>query len=197
MITDDWCTPTTDWDVLIDRYVSYRQVPAWRARTRRKNGDKVPERLTKAEAKELRKALQRTVGILQERDAACVPHLLTPAIAKILTSLREGPSWKERCRKKDVHQLWRALILNRHGYTCHHCSRTASAVFAETGTRTLRFELDHRKSRSADDHAFDIGNLVASCLSCNRVKAQLTEERFIEELRSLAEAVHRRYAKTD
>lgn len=100
----------------------------------------------------------------------------------------------DRCPRWLWH-LWRAIVLNRDGYTCRYCGRTAWEVYAEQ-RRTLRFELDHSRAKSRlkmrDD--FEIGNIVAACRSCNVMKGQMEESAFLAELESLAKSVAQRYS---
>jgi 5-methylcytosine-specific restriction endonuclease McrA len=103
---------------------------------------------------------------------------------------------KDVCRSKAVGvHVWRAFLLNRAGYTCLYCRRTAWGVYEEDAgsepPRTLRFEVDHRTTRRPlqDPNGFDLQNLVIACRSCNTIKAEMAETRFRRELRSLASAV--------
>ena len=85
--------------------------------------------------------------------------------------------------------LRRVVVLNRDAYSCRYCSRSAWEVFEESG-HTLRFHLDHRtaKAGTIDCDDFDLDDIVTACRSCNIVKGQMDEGRFIVELRSLARA---------
>ena len=92
--------------------------------------------------------------------------------------------------------LWRAVIFNRDGYTCRYCGRSTWEVEATQG-RGLRFELDHSTPRARlgeDCDDFDGENIVTACRSCNVLKGQMDNTRFEVELRSLAEAVSRKYS---
>ena len=82
-------------------------------------------------------------------------------------------------------------MLNRDGYTCVYCRRTAWDVYRELGA-TLRFELDHRTAKSRLGNARDDfvpKNVVTACRSCNVIKGQMTPDHFRRELQSLASAV--------
>jgi 5-methylcytosine-specific restriction endonuclease McrA len=91
--------------------------------------------------------------------------------------------------------LQRAFLLNKGSYTCFYCRRTAWGVYAEESgeatRRTLRFEVDHRRTRRRlpDASRFDAENLVAACRSCNVIKGEMLEQRFLRELKSLSRAV--------
>jgi hypothetical protein len=101
----------------------------------------------------------------------------------------------ERCSKRLHWHFQRALLLNEAGYACAYCRRTAWGVLSEdTGDqprRTLRFEVDHETTRRRlkDRDVFEARNLVIACRSCNTIKAEMTKERFLIELKSLARAV--------
>jgi 5-methylcytosine-specific restriction endonuclease McrA len=92
--------------------------------------------------------------------------------------------------------LWRAVIFNRDGYTCRYCGRSTWDIEAAQG-RGLRFELDHSTPRAGlgeDCDDFDEGNIVTACRSCNVLKGQMDITHFEVEVRSLAEAVVRKYS---
>lgn len=188
-MTSDWSVPATTWENVIERYICYRQVTAWRARTRDKNNELVSQCDTPAEAERRRSGLQRAVGLIRGRnpDMPCDPLLFD--VPDVFSALRVGVSRPERTTENDIRHLWRAVLFNRDGYTCQYCGRTAWGVFAGSdSTRTLRFEPDHRIPRIDGPGEFDAPNTVTACLSCNRMKAQLTEEQFVSELESLAAA---------
>jgi 5-methylcytosine-specific restriction endonuclease McrA len=77
-----------------------------------------------------------------------------------------------------------------------YCGRTAWGVYSEKAgaepPRTLRFEIDHRTPRRKMAGVDDSNNLVVACRSCNTIKGEMTEERFLAELRSLAAAADRK-----
>jgi 5-methylcytosine-specific restriction endonuclease McrA len=104
----------------------------------------------------------------------------------------------ERCSEELRWHLQRAFLLNESGYTCVYCGRTAWGVYAEQAEaeppRTLRFEMDHRtpKRKMSDPDDLTSGNLVVACRSCNTIKGEMDEGRFLLELKSLAAAVHRK-----
>jgi len=101
----------------------------------------------------------------------------------------------ERCPSKLQAHFQRAFLLDATCYTCPYCRRTAWGVYAEDcgsePRRTLRFEVDHRitRRRLKDPDQFDPKNLVAACRSCNVIKAEMPEGRFLFELASLSRAV--------
>jgi len=100
-----------------------------------------------------------------------------------------------RCPKRLYSHFQRAFLLNQFAYTCTYCRRTAWGVFAEINTGepspTLRFEIDHRITRRRLEQANhdDFDNLVVACRSCNTIKGEMEEGRFLLELNSLALAV--------
>jgi len=191
-ISNEWLIPATTWEAVVDRYVCYRQLRAWRSRTRRKTGELVPQLKTAKEADNLRTCLMRTINILGSRSPTCFPQPLPADIETIFSTLNEGTTRALKCRQIDIHDLWRAVLFNRDTYTCQYCHRSAWEMLAESrGERTLRFEIDHRLPRIDNSREFDASNLLTACLSCNRIKGQLTEEQFRQELRSLAVAVCR------
>ena len=118
-----------------------------------------------------------------------------PDIRHIAARLNYSGRRFDQCPKRLWH-LWRAVIFNRDGYTCKYCGRSTWEVEATQG-RGLRFELDHSTARARlgeDCDDFDERNIVTACRSCNVLKGQMDNTRFEVELRSLADAVSRKYS---
>ena len=190
LITPDltWGKPAASWQEVIARYTSYLQIKTWRWRTHRFDGTKIQDCIGPEASARLRNKLLAKVESITIRGTFPYP-VLQPMIDALLKTasqssrrLDESPKW--------LWHLWRALILNRDGYRCRYCKRTAWDTYAELG-RTLRFELDHRtaKARLAQRNDFDLNNIVAACRSCNVIKGQMEEKAFFLELGSLAKAV--------
>lgn len=187
-----WREPVTTWVEILDRYATFLQVRTWRASVKRDGGERAP-RLSPSEAGSLRNAMLNTL----ERGARGKSR--AKAKLKDLDDLRRRLGRhiprSERCPSKLQVHFQRAFLLNASGYTCSYCHRTAWGVYAEDcgeePRRTLRFEVDHRMTRRSltDPKDFDARNLVAACRSCNVVKAEMPERRFLFELGSLSRAV--------
>ena len=187
---NDWSVPATNWQDVIERYVAYRQVVAWRARVRDKHGNVVSQCDSSLEAEKRQRGLERAVALIRKSAPEALCHPLPADVPAMLSALRVGGSRADRATSNDIKHLWRALLFNRAGYACQYCHRTAWDVFAASARgRTLRFEVDHRTPRTDNSREFDPDNSATACLSCNRMKAQLTEEQFLEELKSLAASV--------
>ncbi len=187
-----WNESAVTWSELLDRYATFLQVRTWRASVKRGGGERTPC-LSPIEAKSLKNAMLRTLERLAGGKS------LATASLKDLEELwhrggRHIPK-SERCPSKLQLHFQRAFLLNAAGYTCAYCHRTAWGVYAEDHDgeppRTLRFEVDHRKTRRSltDPEHFDAHNLVAACRSCNVIKAEMPERRFLFELESLSRAV--------
>jgi 5-methylcytosine-specific restriction endonuclease McrA len=194
----EWQTPAVTWVEILDRYVTYIQVPAWRVNTFTRDGTETKPCVPAEEATLLHtKMLHAIDGVARRRSVSkkeCIASI-DDLRGLLLLQGRHIPR-SERC-PKDLHwHLQRAFLLNASGYTCEYCGRTAWGVYTENaGTeppRTLRFEMDHRTPRrkmtNPDDH---LGSLVIACRSCNTIKGEMPEGRFRLELKSLAAAVHR------
>ena len=195
----EWQTPAATWVEIIDRYVTYIQVPAWRVNAFTRNGDKTRPCVPAAEAKLLRTNMLRALeGIARRRSVSTKECIATRDDLRGLLQLQgRHISKSERCPQEVHRQLQRALLLNESGYACVYCHRTAWGVYAEHAAkeppRTLRFEIDHRtpKRKKTDEDDLKSGNLVVACRSCNTIKGEMDESRFVHELQSLAGAVHR------
>jgi hypothetical protein len=194
----EWDTPTVMWVDIIDRYIHFIQVPTWRASARHNHAEPSPCVSADASASlggKMRRVLERMAG---RRALAAIECKATAGDLEELTGFlgRHVPR-TERCPSKLHWHFQRAFLFNAAGYACTYCRRTAWSVYAEeTGEeprRTLRFEIDHRitRRRLTDPARFDLANLVVACRSCNTIKAEMTEHRFVRELESLASAVHR------
>jgi len=187
--------PAITWSEIIDRYITFIQVPTWRASVKRDGGEKRSCR-SSAEALAIGKQITATLDRLLGGAASDVARRAVDPDVRLLFDRQGRHVSKDiRCSKAVAVHVLRAFLLNRAGYACLYCSRTAWGVYEEDAgsepPRTLRFEVDHRTTRRRlqDPHCFDLENLVIACRSCNTIKAEMTETRFRRELRSLASAV--------
>ncbi len=187
-----WYYPSTSWDVVLERYLHFRRVKAWRGRTHNSEGTATRNRWTSAEVKTVRRALVLKVENLVARKL--LPKTAYPIAQSTINSLLTHIGQRRRLFHKApiwLQHLWRALIFNRDRYTCAYCGRTAWGAHRELGA-TLRFELDHRRAKAKlgskrDD--FDIRNIVTACRSCNVLKGQMGFSQFQKEILSLLSAV--------
>lgn len=193
----EWGRPAKHWLAIVERYVTYLQVPAWRVNAFTKKGADTRPCIPAAEAEILRKKMLRVVEGIARRSSTSVSECVARAehLAELLNF--QGRHVKtDRCPKKVFDQLQRAFLLDASGYTCTYCDRTAWGVWGEkAGTelpRTLRFEIDHRTPRRKLAGDGPANNLVVACRSCNTIKGEMTEERFFAELMSLTAAMHRK-----
>jgi 5-methylcytosine-specific restriction endonuclease McrA len=187
-----WCSPADTWADLIDRYVRFRRVKAWRGRTHQADGALNPNRLTAVKAASLRHLLSHRVEwLLAQGMLPKLPgHLRKQTVGLLISrfaphrEFSKSPGW--------LQDLWRAILLNRDCYTCCYCRRTAWDTHRELGA-TLRFELDHKraKARLPQRDDFDLRNICAACRSCNVIKGQMQAGGFLRELQSLARATLR------
>jgi 5-methylcytosine-specific restriction endonuclease McrA len=187
-----WSKSTDDWSELIARYCHFRRVKSWRGRERTPDGRMRQNRLTKLRAQHVRARLEarikelRDKGVLPER----VSMLSDASITRVVKHARanranfnSGPAW--------LKDFWRALVLNRYGYTCRYCHRSAWEAHAELGA-VPRFENDHARAKArlgGRRNDFSIKNIVLACRSCNVIKGQMTLHQFKRELASLARSI--------
>ena len=194
-----WEVPATRWEDVLGRYICYIQLPTWKAMTVRRSGSTIRDCTPPDEAARLAKRLQRKIDpSIGGSDPRVPAYPVEPAIEEPLRlcdpglrDMGDGPVW--------LRHFWRALLLNRDGYTCHYCRRSAWGVYEESvGKRTLRLELDHRiaKAQSPEQSDFAPSNITVACRSCNVLKGQMTIERFWAELHSLTQAVVRNASPT-
>lgn len=195
--SSDWQTPAATWAEIVNRYVTFIQVPAWRV-TVKGDGSEKPGCRSPEDAQQISALMLRTV------DRSFPHHQTRPvtlrALARVARRQGRDVPRDRRCPTAVGSHLQRALLLNFAGYTCAYCGRTAWGVYAERvrkePPRTLRFELDHRitRRRLANPEAFDAKNLVVACRSCNTIKGEMEVGRFFCELESLAAAVMSRHS---
>ena len=169
----------------------------WRARAPGSDGKEPSSCVPAQEAARLKNTMLRIAFLLATKrrlePSHCRPE--RSDLAELLKSSKRGVRRDERCSRRLHWHFQRALLLNEAGYACHYCGCTAWGVLAEdsgeSSKRTLRFEVDHKTTRRRlpDRHQFDAHNLVMACRSCNTVKAEMTIERFLVELKSVAQAV--------
>lgn len=198
--TDLWQEPATTWLQILDRYISYLQVPAWRVNAFTRKGEPTRACMAPATAARLQAQMRQVADRIASRRSVDAVECL--AAASDLTSLQalqgRGVTRTDRCSKALCWHFQRAFLLNAAGYTCVYCRRSAWSVYGERvpdeAPRTLRFEIDHQtptrraNSRKAADA---ISNLVIACRSCNTIKGEMEKGRFLAELRSLARATQR------
>ena len=189
-----WATPAAAWRAVIERYTAFLRIPTWRASVKRGGGEKATC-LSAREAEELRDQMLRALARARRTELSEA----RPGIEDLEELWRRrGRSTprSERCPSRLQTHFQRAFLLNASGYTCPFCRRTAWGVYAEecegATRRTLRFEVDHRitRRRLSDPDRFDAKNLVAACRSCNVIKAEMLEDKFLFELASLSRAVN-------
>jgi len=196
----EWRKPVATWVEVLDRYITYIQVPAWRVNAFTRDGADTRPCVPADEAALLRTKMLRAIDVVARRLS--VP---TPECIATIDDLRGLGQFQgrhvprpERCPKEIHWHLLRAFLLNKSGYTCKYCSRSAWGVYAEqAGTeppRTLRFEMDHLTPRRKLTDPSDPANLVIACRSCNTIKGEMAEGRFRLELKSLAAAVQQTLA---
>jgi len=195
--TSEWQKPVETWIEVLDRYITYIQVPAWRVNAFTRHGADTRPCVPADEAALLRTKMLRAINGVARRLS--VPASECTARIDDLRSLvqlqgRHVPK-PDRCSKEIHWHLLRAFLLNKFGYSCRYCGRSAWGVYGElAGTeapRTLRFEMDHLTPRRKLADPSDPDSLVIACRSCNTIKGEMTKERFWLELRSLASAVQR------
>ena len=168
-------------------------MPSWRV-----NAFKLDGSLSPSDADSLRTNMRRVVeGVATRRSVSPVTCDASMAdLNELLKFHGSGAPKAQRCSKRLHWHFQRAFLFNRAGYSCRYCRRTAWDVYDEdTGLqprRTLRFEIDHLvpRRKTVDRSQFDPGNLVVACRSCNTIKGEMAEDRFLIELRSLGCAVY-------
>lgn len=189
-----WRHPGTSWESVLERYLHFRRVKAWRGRTHNSDGTATRNRLTLAEVNTIRRTLFPKIKELVGREI--LPGVAYPIAQSTINALlgdivrghrlfHKSPTW--------LQHLWRAIIFNRDCYTCAYCGRTPWGTHRELGA-TLRLELDHRRAKSKlgsqrDD--FNVRNIITACRSCNVIKGQMDVSLFQKELLSLISAVFR------
>ena len=191
--TAHWREPLAKWVDIIERYIAFVQMPSWRV-----NAFKLDGSLPPSDAALLRTNMRRVVeNVASRRSVSAAQCDASMAdLDDLLTFHGAGAPKAERCSKRLHWHFQRAFLFNRAGYSCRYCRRTAWNVYDEDTDpqprRTLRFEIDHLvpKRKTADRTQFDSGNLVVACRSCNTIKGEMAEDRFLIELRSLGCAVY-------
>ena len=198
MVPDSsWDKPAATWIEVIERYVRFIQVPAWRANAFKRDGAETRPCVPADEAARLRETMLRILdSVVARRGAPKTEYLAALSDLEDLIEFRgRHVPRSDRCSSRLHWHFQRAFLLNASGYRCEYCGRSAREVFdEETGIeprRTLRFEIDHRMTRRRiqNPDRFDPKNLVIACRSCNTIKAEMPEARFLQELKSLALAV--------
>jgi len=187
-----WSKSTDDWTEFVTRYCHFRRVKSWRGKERDADGRVRRNRLKKVRAQRLAARLNAHIATL--RESGILPgrvSLVTDAsMSRLLdyaganrTDFDSVPGW--------LQDFWRAFVLNRDGYTCHYCRRTAWEAHSELGA-VPRFEHDHTRAKArlgVRRNDFSLKNIVLACRSCNVIKGQMTLRQFKRELASLARSI--------
>lgn len=147
-----WQVPAATWLEIISRYVTFIQIPTWRASIKR-DGSEKRACLSEVEATVLGKQMAEAVDRLLPKSRSGVDRRAKKAdLRRLLERQGRHVAREQRCAKRVGSHLLRAFLLNRAGYSCLYCERTAwNVYYEEAGSeppRTLRFEIDHRTTRA-------------------------------------------------
>lgn len=198
--SSEWLKPVATWVQVLDRCITYVQVPAWRVNAFTRQGADTKPCLTAGEAELLRTKMLRVIDGVARRCSVPTPECIASVddLRGLVEFQGRHVPRHERCPKEVHWHLLRAFLLNKSGYACKYCGRSAWGVYAEQAgaepPRTLRFEMDHLTPRRKLTDPSDLANLVIACRSCNTIKGEMAEERLRHELKSLAAAVQRTLA---
>jgi hypothetical protein len=146
----EWQSPAATWVEILDRYVTYIQVPAWRVNAFTRDGMETRPSIPAEEAMALRAKMLRTIEAVAGRRSVPTNDCVAERndLRELLRLQGQHIPRSERCPKEVCWHLQRAFLLNESGYSCVYCGRTAWGVYADKAEgerpRTLRFEMDHR-----------------------------------------------------
>ena len=190
-------TPIDSWDGLKQRFRAYRLRPSptgMGPNAFLPSGRLRKKWLVRFNA-QARRASDRVSGTIDQlRKWKLLPDLPSTVKQSTVNAIARAVRKKAIQTKPYVRAFWEALILDRAGFACQHCGRTAGATFKEFGgRRSIRLAVDHlrpidprkrkRIMRELRDLRFD--NCVSACTTCNTLKSHWPVKVFEQELHSL------------
>jgi hypothetical protein len=180
-------TASENWDQLRRRYRRHRGRAFWGYKTFVPNGrGQLSPGLLRAQREQGRRAADR----LDEAIRLLRRGRMLPKTPRAFAQRDLGVIVQRRILPLPLLAAFnKATILDRDGYRCSYCHRSADEVWLESRrTRTLYFEVDHRQPRMRRGLQYSLDNCCTACLFCNGAKRAWPIPVFQQELRSIAKA---------
>jgi hypothetical protein len=185
--------PSSTWADLARAYRHYRELPVWTGPRQLPNNQGL---LSRELIREIKARGAKTAGEVEAALTRLVQDGVLPEPPRSLEQRHVDGLAGRRIGRDTLAALWDAIVFDRDDYTCRHCGRTPGGVFqAEGRRRGLVLVVDHFSARTTVAERLRLDNSLTACVSCRAVKADLPRDPFLDELRSLAEAVAARQAR--
>jgi hypothetical protein len=185
--------PSTTWEEFLGTYRRYRELPVWEEPLAVPNNRGLLSRgvIRALRERRLQAAVQVEAAMARLREDAAWPAAPGEVTQAAVDRLLGGRRLSREARR----HLWEALILDRDGYRCRHCGRSAWSVWQDEGRRrSIQLEVEPvRPSVRVGDRP-SLEDTATACATCRRIKRALPRDPFLDELCSLARAVAERYA---
>jgi hypothetical protein len=185
--------PSASWADLGRAYRLYRELPVWDGPRQAPNNQGI---LSRELIRDMKARGAKAAGDVEAVLARLAQEGALPDSPRALEQPHVDALANRRLGRDTLASLWEAIVFDRDGYACRYCGRTPAGVFqAEGRRRGIVLVVDHFRARATHAERRRLDNSLTACVSCRAVKADLPRDPFLDELRSLADAVVARLAR--
>ncbi len=184
--------PSVTWDDVGRGYRVYREFPVWGGERQLPNNQGL---LSRELIRDIKARGAKAAGDVETALTRLTREGVLPEGPRALEQRHVDALGKARLGRDTLTALWEAIVFDRDGYACRYCRRTPAALFqAEGRRRALALVVDHFRARGTHAEGRRLDNSLTACVSCRAIKADLPRDPFLDELRSLADALAARRA---
>jgi hypothetical protein len=185
--------PSESWADVGRAYRHYRELPVWGGPRQPPNNQGI---LSRELIRDMKARGAKAAGEVEAALARLTQDGILPDGPRALEQRHVDALADRRLGRDTLASLWEAIVFDRDGYACRYCGRTPAGVFQTEGRRRgIVLVVDHFRARATHTEGRRLDNSLTACVSCRAVKADLPRDPFLDELRSLADAVAARLAR--
>ena len=185
--------PSASWDDVGRAYRVYRELPVWGGARQLPNNQGI---LSRELIRDIKARGARAASDVEGALARLAQERVLPDAPRGLEQRHVDALAKVRLGRDTLASLWEAIVFDRDAYACRYCGRTPAGLFqAEGRRRGLALVVDHFRARATHAEGRRLDNSLTACVSCRAIKADLPRDPFLDELRSLADALAARLAR--
>lgn len=187
--------PSASWDDVGRAYRVYRELPVWGGARQLPNNQGI---LSRELIRDIKARGARAASDVEGALARLAQERVLPDAPRGLEQRHVDALAKVRLGRDTLASLWEAIVFDRDAYACRYCGRTPAGLFqAEGRRRGLALVVDHFRARATHAEGRRLDNSLTACVSCRAIKADLPRDPFLDELRSLADALAARLAREE